>query len=175
MKELVVALALMVVSVGAFAWWSHRSDAVLTRPPDANRPAAERPKPPEAKPKAKIAAKHVAADPPRPIAVWEPPAAAPAAPEGQQLLAPPPPLPFPAAAEITSGVEAEKVVEKYGEPALWTTAAGHQHILENLVYTRERGQVQTIIRLEDGKVSSVASDSRPTAVPMPPPATRTRH
>jgi hypothetical protein len=145
--------------------------------PAANQPAAavtpapteEKKTPPAAsrsKPKAKpteIAAeqKHPDAAPANPLTPTTAPAPA-------EPVAPPPSRPFPTMQEIRSGADADKIVETYGEPALSTLTADNNHVLETLVYTKEQGKVQTLIRVEDGKVLSAHSEGLSGVVAKPP-------
>jgi hypothetical protein len=84
----------------------------------------------------------------------------------------PPLLPFPTPDQIPSGLDGEIVVERYGEPAISTIASDKEHVVENFVYARNRGEAQTLIRMEDGKVSLVASDIGPPSVVTPTPLRR---
>ena len=177
MKELAIALALILVFVGAVAWWSHGSETVLSRPADftATPRSAEKPKPVPKSSRAQAPAKRVQAASKKASGEAEPLPAPIAVPPGKaEPAVPTPPPPFPTIGEVAQGADADKVVEQFGEPALWTTSSGHQHIQENFIYARDRGQVQTLIRIEDGRVLSVASDSRPAAVTAPIPIPRVR-
>jgi hypothetical protein len=71
------------------------------------------------------------------------------------------PLPFPAVEQISKGVREESITGKYGYPQLSAVTSTGGHLVETMVYARERGRLATIIRIEDGKVSSAYSQTEP--------------
>jgi hypothetical protein len=54
--------------------------------------------------------------------------------------------------KIALGVDTDVVIDKYGEPSAWATAAEGSHMVETFVYTQERGGPATVIRIVDGRV-----------------------
>jgi hypothetical protein len=66
---------------------------------------------------------------------------------GAVRMAPPPD-------KIAVGVDKDVVIDEYGEPSAWATAAEGGHMLETFVYTQERGGQATVIRIVDGRVAA---------------------
>jgi hypothetical protein len=75
------------------------------------------------------------------------------------------PLPFPAVEQINKGVHEDSITGKYGDPQLSAVTSTGGHMVETMVYARERGRSATVIRIEDGKVASAYSQTEPV---MPP-------
>jgi hypothetical protein len=71
------------------------------------------------------------------------------------------PPPFPAADEIAIGVRPDTVTTKYGDPAISAVTSTGGHMVETFVYARDRGRSATVIRLEDGRVSSAFTSTAP--------------
>jgi hypothetical protein len=79
--------------------------------------------------------------------------------------APAPPLP--SANEITLGTQEENKTETYGDLALSAMTSKGGHVLQTFVYARDRGKVTTMIRLEDGNVSSKSGPTSAVGTPVP--------
>ena len=90
------------------------------------------------------------------------PVAPPIQPVAEVVVAPPKPAPipkeFPQPREIPVGSERDNIAERFGQPALATTTTSDDgRVMETLVYARKSGRDVTLIRIEDGKVSSAHS------------------
>jgi hypothetical protein len=85
----------------------------------------------------------------------------PAAPEPAPAIPPPPPPPFPAVDQIAAGSQEDAITGKYGDPALSAVTSAGGHKVETLIYAKDGGRSATVIRLEDGRVSSAYSPSEP--------------
>jgi hypothetical protein len=72
------------------------------------------------------------------------------------------PRPFPAVEQIATGGNEDSITGKYGDPALSAVTSTGGHMVETFVYAKNRGRLATVIRLQDGKVSSAHSQSEPT-------------
>jgi len=122
------------------------SNAMVTRQVEEPKPAD-----PPRKPKrmAKAAQRRVSKE----AAVTEPASARAAVPTATPPVEAPAP-PVPSANEITLGTQEETKTETYGNLALSAMTSKGGHVLQTFVYARDRGKVTTMIRLEDGKVSS---------------------
>ena len=70
--------------------------------------------------------------------------------------------PFPEVEQIATGGHEDSVTGKYGDPALSAVTSTGGHVVETLVYAKDRGHLATVIRLQDGTVSSAYSRSEPT-------------
>lgn len=184
MKEVVIVLVLVLALAGGVFWWTRTENVAVVQPePVPSPPPVEAPH---------RTSPHSRAKPPVPISVPASPAAVDLASASSSNLATslpqaetphhpekptaPAAQPFPTVDQVARGAEADTVVERYGEPALSTTTSGHQHVIEeNFVYARDRGRVQTLIHVEDGKVVSVSSEVIPVPVTPPASAARARH
>lgn len=167
MKEAVVLVVIAVVVVGGIGIWFSGGNSIpfLNSPqpvvqPADNQPAAETAKetPKEKAAKSKLAKSPRKAQPSVPVVEVAPTLIAPVA---EVVVAPPkPPAPklFPAPNEITVGADREKIAEKFGQPALATTTTSDDgRVQETLVYARKSGRDVTVIRIEDGRVTSAFS------------------
>jgi hypothetical protein len=76
------------------------------------------------------------------------------------VVAPDPP-PFPAADQIAMGVHQDAVTTAYGDPAISAATVMDGHMVETLVYARDRQPSATVIRVVDGKVSSAYTKAGP--------------
>jgi hypothetical protein len=178
MREIVVPVILVVAAVGVMAWWTMKGD--LLRPSETTNAIApapvEEPKPAPAAAYTKAKRQPIASASSKQAADSLPPVADPAS---VAVVAADPATalttsPFPTAEEIHSGAQGEKIVERYGNPALSATTCDHDHVLETFVYARDHGQLQTVIRIEDGKVLNAYSQSTPPVNAFPPNM-RVRH
>ncbi len=167
MKEAVVLVVIAVVVVGGIGIWFSNGNSIpfLSSPqpvvqPADNQPAAETAKEiQKEKPgKSKLAKSPPKAPPSAPVVEVAPTLIAPVA---EVVVAPPKPAApklFPAANEIAVGAERENIAEKFGQPALATTTMTDDgRVMETLVYSRKSGRDVTVIRIEDGKVTSAFS------------------
>jgi len=75
------------------------------------------------------------------------------------------PPPFPAVEQIPTGVHLDSITGKYGDPQLSAVTSTGGHMVETMVYARERGRSATVIRIEDGKVASAYSQTEPVVPP----------
>ncbi|HYL37650.1 MAG TPA: hypothetical protein VEV17_17175 [Bryobacteraceae bacterium] len=86
-----------------------------------------------------------------------PPAPAPApAPPIKPVVAtlvPPEPVRVPAPWEVQQGEESSEIVDTYGVPSLSTETQESGHVFETYVY--RTGRAQSMVQLQDGKVSLV--------------------
>ena len=73
--------------------------------------------------------------------------------------------PFPAAEQISMGAGEESVTGKYGSPAASAVTSAEGHIVETLVYARQRETSATVIRIVDGKVSAAYKKELPSSPP----------
>jgi hypothetical protein len=158
LKDGLVLLVVCVLLVGGTFWWSTQAPVRHLSVP-AEQVLKQEAVAKTAVPVAK-APQHRSSRPPvvQQAAVVEPVPAL-AAPEPAPVIPPPPP--FPAVDQIKTGSHEDAITGKYGEPALsaMTTAGGH--MVETLIYARERGRFATVIRLEDGRVSAAYSPTEP--------------
>jgi hypothetical protein len=159
LKDGVVLMVICLIVVGGLAvWWTQTSTAPVT----AAAPQVQEPAPvPAPAPVVRKVARPKPAQPPvaeQQVAVVAPVVArvAPAAPVVQV-----PPPPFPAVEQIASGAHVDAITDKYGDPALSTVTFVDGHLVETFVYSRNRGQNATVIRLEDGKVATAYSQAIP--------------
>jgi len=67
--------------------------------------------------------------------------------------------------QIPTGVHGDSITGKYGDPQLFAVTSTGGHMVETMVYARERGRSATVIRIEDGRVSSAYSQSEPVVPP----------
>ncbi len=159
LKDGLVLIAICVALVGGTFWWSAQSP-----PRRLNAPSEQVQKPeataipvtanPAVKPR------RAAASVVEEAAVLEP-IPVPAAPEPVPAIPPPPPPPFPAVDQIATGAHEDSITGKYGDPALSAVTSAGGHKVETLIYAKDRGRSATVIRLEDGRVSSAYSPSEP--------------
>jgi hypothetical protein len=75
------------------------------------------------------------------------------------------PPPFPVVGQIPTGAHEDSITGKYGDPQLSAVTSTGGHMVETMVYARERGRSATVIRIEDGKVSSAYTQTEPVAPP----------
>ena len=158
LKDGVVLMVICLIVVGGLAvWWTQTSTAPVT----ATAPQVQEPAPvPAPAPVVKKVARPKPASPP--VVEQQVAAVAPVAPPVPVVQVPPPP--FPAVEQIASGAHVDAITNKYGDPALSTVTFVDGHLVETFVYSRNRGQNATVIRLEDGKVATAYSQ----AVPLVP-------
>ena len=173
MKESALVLFLVLVLAGGIAWWSMRDQVAQPNQPAIVAPATAEPaKPPVIAKKRKANSAETSApgqtspEPPPPVAAAS--AAIPA-----ELIVKP--QPFPSVEQIHSGAQEEQIISTYGEPALSITTSDHDHVFETLVYSHERGELHTLIRIEDGKVLTAYSQSIPASFDAPASRSRIRH
>jgi len=162
MKDgVVLAVVLLMVTGGLFLWWTQTpthygtpvADTQVQPPEPAPKPAPvvkARPKPKKEEPVVEYAA---STPEPTPVVV----AAAPVVHRD--------PPPFPAVEQIPTGVHLDSITGKYGDPQLSAVTSTGGHMVETMVYARERGRSATVIRIEDGKVASAYSQSEPVVPP----------
>lgn len=156
----VLAVICLIVVGGFFAWWTQTPAHSLSAAAD---PQFQQPEPaPKPAPVVVKAA-------PKPKPVQEP--------VGEQAAVTPVPVvvaapvvhrdppPFPVVEQIPTGVHEDSITGRYGDPALSAVTSTGGHMVETFVYARERGRSSTVIRLEDGKVSSAYSQSEPVLPP----------
>lgn len=167
MKLVLFAAALLIGTTGYLLWRAHglpvvnlpfavahRSGSTPPQIPSPEpKPRPRRPSP-EVRPDADKPVEQIAE---QPIAAHEPSTAAPARPTVR--------LPFPLPAEVAQGQGEESVTGKYGNPSAWVVSSNEGHVIETLVYTRERGGSSTVIRCVDGIVADVYAKALP---PSPP-------
>ncbi|MSV35420.1 MAG: hypothetical protein EXQ47_07460 [Bryobacterales bacterium] len=152
MKDGLALFVLGLIGIGGFLLWQAHTDAVqpvssVTVPVDWTVPP---PSPPA--PKAVPLVK-----PPAPVVEASPVAVVVPAPEPPPTVVQPDPPPFPAVEEISSGAPAEVVTTKFGDPALSMLTSNRRRMVGTYVYARDKGREATVIRLEDGKVTSAYS------------------
>jgi hypothetical protein len=158
LKDGLVFLAICVILVGGTFWWSTQAPVRHLSVP------TEQVLKPEAVVKpALVVAKATAKPKSTPPPVLEEnaflePIPAPVAPEPVPVIPPPP---FPAVDQIKTGAHEESITAKYGDPALSAVTTAGGHMVETLIYARNRGRSATVIRLEDGRVSAAYSPMEP--------------
>ena len=156
----VLAVVVLIVAGGLFLWWTQTpthygapvAETQVQPPEPAPKPAPvvkARPKPKKEEPVVEQAAPA-----PEPVVVV---AAAPVVHRD--------PPPFPAVEQIPTGVHGDSITGKYGDPQLFAVTSTGGHMVETMVYARERGRSATVIRIEDGRVSSAYSQSEPVVPP----------
>jgi hypothetical protein len=171
MRDSVLVLGLVLVAV-AGADLALRSRAEPLRSPLYNVSAASEPAPSKSAP-SKPAHSPSAAKPKAtvPSLPHEPVADAPVVSEAAP--APPPTTPivvtappsFPTADRIAAGLLKDTVTTAYGGPAISAVTSADGHMVETMVYAQKGGRSETVIRLEEGKVSS--SYTKMTVAPAP--------
>jgi hypothetical protein len=164
LKDTVVLAVVFLIVAGAFfLWWTQTPDHYGT--PVADTQA----QPPEPAPKPSPVVLKAKRIKPAPQPVVEEAALAPApepvvvAPAAPVVHRDPPP--FPAVEQIATGVHEDSITGKYGDPQLSAVTSTRGHMVETMVYARERGRLATVIRIEDGRVASAYSRTEPV---MPP-------
>ena len=164
MKDSVVLAVVFLIVAGAlFLWWTqtpaHYGSPVLDTQAQQPEPA---PKPAPVVLKAKRIK-------PAPEPVVEEAALAPALEPVVVATAAPvvhrDPPPFPAVEQIPTGVHQDSITGKYGDPQLSAVTSTGGHMVETMVYARERGRSATVIRIEDGRVASAYSQTEPVLPP----------
>ena len=175
MKELLVPVFLVLAVLAGVFWWGMRGDSIASNRSTSEVPLA----PAETKP-APVSPKPAIHQQPKAVFVKPVPTAA-AEVEPMPSAAtvseptPAPALPFPTVEQIASGAQEDKILQRYGDPVLSTTTSDHDHVFETLIYARDQGQLQTVIRVEDGKVTLAYAQSMPPPMSAVPPNTRVRH
>ena len=163
MKDgVVIAVVLLIVAGALFLWWTQAPTHYGAPVQDAQaQPVVPAPQPApvaKARPKPKV----------EPV-VQEIAETAPAAAPVVVAVAAPvvhrDPPPFPAVEQIPTGAHEDSITGKYGDPQLSAVTSTGGHMVETMVYARERGRSATVIRIEDGRVSSAYTQTEPV---MPP-------
>jgi hypothetical protein len=157
----ILAIGLMVFG-GVLLWRSGRdvfhpfqgSSTPMARQLPETAPAV---KPVAVAPKARLAPAPLV----EPVAVV---AAAPKAPVVAAPVVPAEPPPFPVLDEIVTGLPQDSITTTYGEPAVSALTSSGGHVVETLVYTRDRGHSATVIHLEDGRVAAAYTKWAPAQV-----------
>lgn len=156
----VLAVVLLIVAGALFLWWTQTPTHYGSPVADTQAQPVEPPKP------APLVAK--TRPKPKPEPVVEQAELAPAA-EPVVVAAPPvvhrDPPPFPMVEQIPTGVHEDTITGKYGDPQLSAVTSTGGHMVETMVYARERGRSATVIRIEDGKVSSAYTQTEPVVPP----------
>ncbi len=170
LKDGVVLLVIFLIVVGGiFAWW--------TQSPTHTLSATVEPQIPESKAALKTAptvAKAIPKPKPAPVPVEEP--AVVEATHSPQVAAAVPvvhadPPPFPSVEKIATGLREDSITGTYGDPALSAMTSTGGHMVETFVYARDGGGLATVVRLVDGRVFAVYSQSGPahaTGLSAPP-------
>jgi hypothetical protein len=121
------------------------------------------PEPLPARPASKKPAPVLRAVKPKPAVFSLPPEPVAEAPVvSEAVLVPPPPAPvvmpdpppFPTPDRIAAGVLKDKVTTAYGGPAISAVTSADGHMVETMVYAQKGGRSETVIRLDEGKVSA---------------------
>ena len=158
----VLSVVLLIVAGALFLWWTQASPTHYGSPVADTQaqpvvPAKPAPVLVKARPKAK------------PEAVVEQAELAPAVAPVTVAAAPPvvhrDPLPFPVVEQIPTGAHEDSITGKYGDPQLSAVTSTGGHMVETMVYARERGRSATVIRIEDGRVSSAYTQTEPVVPP----------
>lgn len=163
MKDgVVIAVVLLIVAGALFLWWTQASPTHYGSPvaDTQAQPVVPAPQPApvaKARPKPKV-------EPVVQEIAETTPVVVPA------VVAAPPvvhrdPPPFPAVEQIATGVHEDSITGKYGDPQLSAVTSTGGHMVETMVYARERGRSATVIRIEDGKVSSAYTQKEPVVPP----------
>ena len=158
----VLAVILLVVAGALFLWWTQSTPTHYGSPvADTQAQPVEPPKPApvvvkaKSKPKVEAVVQEIAETTPvvEPVVVAAPPV----------VHRDPPP--FPAVEQIATGVHGDTITGKYGDPQLSAVTSTGGHMVETMVYARERGRSATVIRIEDGRVSSAYTQTEPVVPP----------
>ena len=159
LKDGVVLLVIFLIVVGGiFAWWTHsptQSFSATVEPQIAESKAALKTAPTVAKatPKPKPAPAPVAEEP-AVVETTHSPQVAGAVPV---VHADPPP--FPSVEKIATGLREDSITGTYGDPALSAMTSTGGHMVETFVYARDGDGPATVVRLVDGRVFAVYSQS----------------
>ncbi len=158
MRDAVLVSGLVLVAVAGI-YLLLRSHAEPLRSPPYNVSAAPEPSP--AKPaRSKPARSLGAAKPKLTVPSLEPVAEGPVVSEAAPEVRPPAPIvmpdppPFPRADRVAPGLLKDTVTTAYGGPAISAVTSADGHMVETMVYAQKGGRSETVIRLEEGKVSS---------------------
>ena len=160
LKDGVVLLVIFLIVVGGiFAWWTrsptHSLSATVEQIPESNAAlktastiakATSKPKP----------ARVTVAEERAVVEASDSPQLAPADPV---VHADPPP--FPSVEKSTTGLSGDSITGTYGDPAISAMTSTGGHIVETFVYPRDGGGLATVVRLVDGRVFAVYSQSGP--------------
>lgn len=173
MKYFLSALV-VVIGTAAFLFWRDHGGRMPSLPPlpfVTSRVEAAKPTPPLVNSKATSKSRRVvtasAANAPDPTPEPPPPSlveeSAPPKITASRPIVAPPHLPFPAADKIAVGVDTDSVTGEYGDPSAWAVAAEDGHVVETLVYLRERVGPATVIRIVDGRVAAAYTKISPVS------------
>jgi len=157
----VLSVVLLIVAGALFLWWTQASPTHYGSPvADTQAQPVEPPKPApvvvKARPKPKV-------EPVVQEIAETTPAAAPVAAAPPVVHRDPPP--FPVVGQIPTGAHEDVITGKYGDPQLSAVTSTGGHMVETMVYARERGRSATVIRIEDGKVAAAYTQTEPVAPP----------
>jgi hypothetical protein len=160
LKDGVVLLVIFLIVVGGiFAWWTqsltHSLSATVEQIPESNAALKTSSTIAKATPKPKPARVTVAEEPAVVEASGSPQVAA----ADPVVHADPPP--FPSVENITTGLPEDSITRTYGDPALSAMTSTGGHMVETFVYARDGGGLATVVRLVDGRVFAVYSQSGP--------------
>jgi len=157
----VLSVICLILAGGIFLWWTQTSARTYGAPADPQFQQPEpAPKPAPVVVKTVVKPKPIPAPVEQPAVIPAPPVVAEAAPVVKRD-----PRPFPAVDQIPTGVHEDSITTKYGDPALSAVTSTGGHMVETFVYARQQGRSATVIRLEDGKVSSAYTQSEPVLPP----------
>jgi hypothetical protein len=148
MKYVSTLLLVCIVTVAGVAAWLFGIDSVRPHPPENVIVRQE----PESRPEATSHAKQASQS--ARSRIPQTPAAEPA--PTQEVSAGTPAV---YGGQVPAETQKEALVKTQGEPTLSTVRVDRGHDLETFVYTRDRDKELTVISLEDGKVSTVYSQS----------------
>jgi len=156
----VLSVVLLIVAGALFLWWTQASPTHYGSPvaDTQAQPVVPAPQPApvaKARPKPKV-------EPVVEEIAETTPAAAPVVVAAAPVVHRDPP-PFPAVEQIHTGVHEDTITGKYGDPQLSAVTSTGGHMVETMVYARERGRSATVIRIEDGKVSAAYTQTEPVA------------
>jgi hypothetical protein len=163
MKDgVVLSVVLLIVAGALFLWWTQGTPTHYGSPvaDTQAQPVAPDPKPApvaKARPKPKV-------EPVVQEIAETTPAAEPVAVTAAPVVHRDPP-PFPAVEQIPTGVHGDTITGKYGDPQLSAVTSTGGHMVETMVYARERGRSATVIRIEDGRVASAYTQTEPVVPP----------
>jgi hypothetical protein len=170
LKDGVVLLVVFLIVVGGiFAWWTqsstHSLSATVEQIPESNAALKTASTIAKATPKPKPARLTVAEEPAVVQAIDDPQVA------GAYPVVHADPPPLPSVEKIAPGLSGDSIIGMYGEPALSATTSTGGHTVETFVYARDDGGLATVVRLVDGRVLAVYSQSGPVhavGVSVPP-------
>jgi hypothetical protein len=163
MKDgVVIAVVLLIVAGALFLWWTQASPTHYGSPvaDTQAQPVVPAPQPApvvkaRTKPKVEPVVQEIAET--TPVVVPVVVAAAPV------VHRDPPPVPL--VGQIATGVHEDSITGKYGDPQLSAVTSTGGHMVETMVYARERGRSATVIRIEDGRVASAYTQTEPVVPP----------